>query len=291
MQNHVRADTRVLARPAGQRGRGAFTLIELLVVIAVIGILAGMLLPALARAKDQGKSASCLANLKQLQLCWQLYDGDYAGILVPNNSVDSVGGSYLSQPSWCLSNAVYDVNTTNIVRGLLYPYNQSVGIYHCPADVSTILDANGNPTSQLRVRSYNMNHSFNGCGWMVDPNLGGQPMDQILPCFEKESQIMKPPPASVFVFIDENERTMQDAQFSFPASGSPDFGSFYGYWFDMPSNRHLQGGNLSFADGHVEHWSWKVPKTFWGNFPQQVAAPAETPDYQKIAGAIRQNFN
>jgi prepilin-type processing-associated H-X9-DG protein len=141
------------------------------------------------------------------------------------------------------------------------------------------------------VRSYNMNQSVNGYGWIPVSEFNGQPMDQVIPCFEKEAQILKPSPASVFVFIDENEATMQDDQFSFPAQGSPDYGSFYGYWFDMPSNRHLQGANLSFADGHVDHWSWKVPKIYWGNYPQLVVTPAETPDYTKVAGGIRQNFN
>lgn len=288
MQSGRTADGSFLARQSWRRQALAFTLIELLVVVAVIGILAGMLLPALSRAKDQSKSASCLSNLKQLQLCWQLYPGDYGGILVPNNSVD-YGGNYVTQPSWCAGDARSDVNTSNIMNGLLYPYNQSAGIYHCPADVSTVTN-NGVALSQLRVRSYNMSQSVTGYGWMI-PDAGGQPLDQIIPCFEKESQIIKPPPASLFVFIDENEATMQDPQFGFPSSGSPTYGSFYGYWFDMPANRHLQGANLSFADGHVEHWSWKVPKTYWGNYPQHIVTPSEQPDYQKVAAAIRQTLN
>ena len=67
-----------------------FTLIELLVVIAIIGILAALLLPALARAKDRAWTLACLSNLKQLEICWHAYALDYNDLLVPNNSVNSV---------------------------------------------------------------------------------------------------------------------------------------------------------------------------------------------------------
>src|ERR1035441_6161814 len=73
-----------VSKPGCPRGRAGFTLIELLVVIAIIAILAALLLPALARSKQQALAASCINNLRQLTLAAQMYAGDNGDKMAPN---------------------------------------------------------------------------------------------------------------------------------------------------------------------------------------------------------------
>jgi prepilin-type processing-associated H-X9-DG protein/prepilin-type N-terminal cleavage/methylation domain-containing protein len=270
-----------LCSPKTSRSReNSFTLIELLVVIAIIAILAALLLPVLSRAKVTAQSVACLNNLKQLQICCHLYSVDFNDYLPPNDSVAVADSDtpIAKGTSWLPDlDADAEINPSNIINGLLFQYNTSLPIYHCPADKSTLETPTGQPLPQLRWRSYNMSQSVNG---YQDYNAELE----LLPSWKKFTQIRLPTPSNLFVFIDENEDTIEDAEFGNPPVGSPYY--VQNIWWDMPANRHNQGANLSFADGHVEHWKWKVPKTFYDWF-QQVP-PAEMPDYTRVQNAMKQ---
>jgi len=262
------------------RRAGAFTLIELLVVIAIIAILAALLLPALNRAKESSKAAGCRNNLKQLEICWHLYAVDNQDVLPPNDSVMTLSpnSSVLAAGiSWCPDHARTDTNTIDLQRGVLFPYNTSVGIYHCPADLSTVQTATGQNLPQLRNRSYNMSQSVNGYPGFHDP-FG---FIAELPAWKRLTDIVRPLPTELFVFIDEHPDTMVDAQFGNPVQ-IPGLDQI---WWDMPADRHNQGAGLSFADGHVARWRWRVAKTF--SSYAQVPTGAELSDYRRIQDAMK----
>jgi prepilin-type N-terminal cleavage/methylation domain-containing protein/prepilin-type processing-associated H-X9-DG protein len=257
-----------------------FTLIELLVVIAIIAILAAMLLPALARAKSRAWTIGCLNNLNQLEICWHLYAMDNSDLLAPNNSVASISssgddGTISAGGSWCLA----DPTAVNVQNGMLFNYNTSLGIYHCPADRSTLTDPGGQDHGTLRSRSYNMSQSVNGY-----PEFD-QWIASAIPCFKKLTDINTPNSANCMVFIDENEYTLLDSQFGMPT----DFYDGSTTWWDMPSNRHDQGGNLSFADGHAERYKWVYPEIFTGWI--QSIPSAQKPDWLRIKAGVKQNMN
>lgn len=248
----------------------AFTLIELLVVIAVIAILASLLLPTLAKAKAKGQSTACLNNLRQLQAAWKMYESDNNDEFPANIARTIAGKARSVSNSWVLGNAQYDVDESKITQGSLYPYVDSVAAYHCPSDKSLV---NG-PGAITRRRSYAVE------GWLgSDLDVYGVSWpdpSQMFPNYifkTRGTSITQPGPSDVFVFIDEHEASIDDGVFVvqyLPRESAN--------WFDLPSDRHNRGCNLSFLDGHVERHSWRSVK----RFQSYDAAPANSGDREDL---------
>ena len=247
----------------GIRPGEAFTLIELLVVIAIIAILAAMLLPALGRAKAQAQSIKCLSNLKQMQAAWHMYLVDNNDNLPPNQ-YSLMGAFPESLPgSWVEGCTLVDKDTTKIERGILYPYLKSTAVYRCPTDSSKV-----NNSPLLRTRSYAMNIHLNS-----SPNLNGigpNPLQRLAQFTNSVSE--------VFVFIDENENSIEDGTFGLLRAPS-------NRWLNLASDRHNQGANLTFADGHAVRWKWRYKKVFAGS-SQPTANADDLADLQRLQRAI-----
>jgi prepilin-type N-terminal cleavage/methylation domain-containing protein/prepilin-type processing-associated H-X9-DG protein len=253
-------------------GKEAFTLIELLVVVAIIGILASLLSPTLAKAKGKAHRTVCLSELKQLALCWTMYAQDNNGHLPESYSFDATGslntniwvrGSMDDNPAYGQfePGKLDSTNLQAIAAGKLYSYNQASGIYRCPSDRST---TKGVP----RVRSYSIN------GWMGGRPLAGEDEFRL---FVKETDIICPGPSQAFVFIDEHEKSINDGWFAVDMRGSRGL-------LDAPAVRHEKGFTLSFADGHVEYWKLTDPRTIgWQALP--VANSPLNCDWARLSAA------
>jgi prepilin-type N-terminal cleavage/methylation domain-containing protein/prepilin-type processing-associated H-X9-DG protein len=234
----------------------AFTLIELLVVIAIIAILAALLLSALSQAKASGQQTYCLNNLRQLQTAWLMYVDEQREVL-PLNAQGITNFSFNASftNSWVVGDATYSADPVYLKEGTLYPYVGQPAVYHCPSDNSLI--DNGSAT---RNRSYSLNFYLHGA--LDAQYTNGLPAGTLSSVVTRFSEVRRS--SSVFGFLDENQYTIEDGVYLLFLP--PDT-----TWQNAPSGRHAQGMNLTFIDGHDEHWHWLSPKKMTG-----LSAPASS---------------
>jgi prepilin-type N-terminal cleavage/methylation domain-containing protein len=268
-----------------EKKNGAFTLVELLVVIAIIAILAAVLLPVLASARQKALIAECLDNQKQLDLAWKLYADENNGNVVGANCnlksdwrISPAGTGFVmptvptgipTSPSQNQALNEY-LDQQGFMQGGLYPYCKNANVIHCAADRRSFI------AGYTAFDSYSIMNGLNGSS----PNSYPQPS------FTRETSIRHP--SNISIFLEENDPRSQSAgsytvneninSWCLPITGNTyPADNWAGLsWWDCPAAYHIVGETFSFVDGHAEMHKWLDSATIaLGNDMNSTSKPSD----------------
>ncbi len=292
-------------RPLPPGGAG-FTLIELLVVIAVIAVLVATLLPSLARAREAGRRAACMGHMHQVQTAWHLYAADHDDRIVNGEAwtpsmpekVPNYGRPWLTDSIGANGFSSAESARKAMTRGALATYVGDVRAYLCPGRYRH--RPIGWDSGMRWFSSYavlwpmNVSSPEEWVKWDHGFRLRYDVGRTVL-YVRKTSELVDPGPSVRAVFIDRG----RGGGIGYGVGGGS------GIWDRRSPNNHTygppvhhsDGTNLSFADGHVEHWKWSEPETValgrWyadhyvtENYPPGLEPPpppkADGPDYVRF---------
>ncbi len=264
--------------------RKGFTLIELLVVIAIIALLLAILIPSLHTVKEMAAGSVCLYNQSGLTKAYYIYSqdnddelvegtqGDGRWVDTPHDSLDLVTGNPTGHDS------TLEEKEYGLMRGTLFPYAETVKLYHCPGDRRYLKKVRTRGDGPWRSYALPAGANTYANGWDQPVNIGPHTFRAVRKYTDFKS------PGTKYVFVEEHYTHMGGDDTSLPPNAGYNGGpwSFWGSggsytsWWDPLAPWHNDKTNLGYADGHAEKLVWRDERTIKFAYDRQ-SVPYDQP--------------